>query len=137
MTLGQQRNSSGMSATQSHVQQCVLTYQQPFPSLAKGESLRETSAEKLDQDNAPVYITLYVKQFLADKHINLFEHPPYSQDLAPYDFYRFLKGKNVLKRTHFQSVDEGKAKTEDLLKMVTPNEPTLLSMVENSYVALY
>ncbi|GFW19927.1 hypothetical protein TNCV_866331 [Trichonephila clavipes] len=38
----------------------------------------------------------------------MLEHPPYSLDLAPYDFYLFLKMKNTLMGTHFQSV--GKVK---------------------------
>ncbi|GFW90189.1 hypothetical protein TNCV_1790101 [Trichonephila clavipes] len=64
-----------------------------------------------------------VKQFLADKSITVLEDPSYSLDLKSYDFYLFLKVKNVLTETHFQSVEEANAKTTDLLKMVTPNEP--------------
>ncbi|GFV29004.1 hypothetical protein TNCV_2275371 [Trichonephila clavipes] len=63
-----------------------------------------------------------VKQFPADKRITVLEHLPYSQDLTLYDFYHFLKLENALKGTYFQSVDEVKAKTADLLKMVTHNE---------------
>ncbi|GFX98367.1 hypothetical protein TNCV_4001361 [Trichonephila clavipes] len=76
----------------------------------------------LDQDNVPVHIALSVKQFSAHKCITVLEHSPHPQDFAPYDFYQFLQRKNVLKRTHCQSVDEVKAKMADLLKMVTPNE---------------
>ncbi|GFV03185.1 hypothetical protein TNCV_4017821 [Trichonephila clavipes] len=39
---------------------------------------------------------LSVKQFLADKHITVLEHPPYSQVLAPYDFYLHQKGYETL-----------------------------------------
>ncbi|GFV58294.1 uncharacterized protein TNCV_558561 [Trichonephila clavipes] len=63
-----------------------------------------------------------VGMFSADKRITVIQHPPFSQDLTPYGFYQFLQVKNTLKRTHFQSVDEVKEKTADLLKMVTPNE---------------
>jgi histone-lysine N-methyltransferase SETMAR len=54
----------------------------------------------LHQDNAPAHKALSVKQFLANKNIVL-EHPPYSTDLAPSNFYLFLKIKSVLKGTHF------------------------------------
>ncbi|GFV55775.1 hypothetical protein TNCV_167601 [Trichonephila clavipes] len=79
---------------------------------------------------------LSVKQFSVGKRITMLEHPPYSQDLAPYDFYLFLKIKNEL-RTHFQSVDEVNAKTADLLKIVTPNELQQTLNGENSYAASY
>ncbi|GFU63296.1 uncharacterized protein TNCV_661301 [Trichonephila clavipes] len=62
------------------------------------------------------------EQFLVDKRINVLKPPPYSPDLLPYDFYRFLKVKNALMGIHFQSVEELKAKSADLLNMVTPNE---------------
>jgi len=40
----------------------------------------------LHQDKAPVHNESSVKQFLAKKNITVFEHPPYSPDLAPCDF---------------------------------------------------
>ncbi|GFU15385.1 hypothetical protein TNCV_1045851 [Trichonephila clavipes] len=54
----------------------------------------------LHQDNSPVHIVPSVKQFLEDKRITVLEHPPYSTDLAPYDFYLFLKGKHPLMGTY-------------------------------------
>ncbi|GFV93807.1 hypothetical protein TNCV_367061 [Trichonephila clavipes] len=62
-------------------------------------------------------------QFLADKRIIVLEHPPYSPDFASYDFYLFPKVKNAFMGTKFQSVGKARAKTVDLLKVVTPNEP--------------
>jgi len=58
----------------------------------------------LHQDNAPAHNTLCVKQFLANKNITAIEHPPYSPDLSPCDFYLFQKIKSVRKGTHFVSV---------------------------------
>ncbi|GFW66119.1 hypothetical protein TNCV_1710181 [Trichonephila clavipes] len=43
-----------------------------------------------------------------NKRIPVLQHPPYSPDLTPYDFYMFLKLKNELMGTHFQSVGEMK-----------------------------
>jgi transposase len=57
---------------------------------------------------APAHNALSVKQFLANKNITVLEHPPYSPDLAPCDF--FPKIKSVLKGTHFVSVENVKAK---------------------------
>jgi len=45
----------------------------------------------LHQDNNPAHNALSVKQFLANKNITVLEHPPYSPDLAPCDFYLIPK----------------------------------------------
>ncbi|GFT48166.1 hypothetical protein TNCV_1001401 [Trichonephila clavipes] len=63
-----------------------------------------------DQDKAPMHIAPTVKEFLSNKRITVREVPPLPTDLALYDFYLFLKVKNALIRTHFQSVEDVKAK---------------------------
>ena len=63
-----------------------------------------------------------MKQFLADKRITVLEHPPYSPDLAPCDFYLFPKIKSLLKGTHFTYVEEVKTKTADLLNTLTDKD---------------
>jgi len=73
----------------------------------------------LHQDNAPAQNALSVKQFLANKNITVFEHPPYSPDLAPCDFYLFPKIKSVLKGTHFVAIEHMKAKTAENLSSLT------------------
>jgi hypothetical protein len=42
-----------------------------------------------------------VRESLATKKINVLEHPAYSPDLAPSDFFLFLKIKEILKGRHF------------------------------------
>ena len=71
----------------------------------------------LHQNNA-----LSVKQFLANKNITVLEHPPYSPDLAPCNFYLFLQIKSVLKGTHFLSVENVKAKTAEILNNLTEHD---------------
>lgn len=56
------------------------------------------------------------------QHNTVLEHPLYSPDLTPCDFYLFPLVKSTLKGTHFQSVEKVKAKMADLLKKVTPND---------------
>lgn len=63
-----------------------------------------------------------MKQFLTDKRIPVLDHPPYSPDLAPCDVFLFPKVKSALKGTHFQSVEEVKAKTAHLLNKMSVNE---------------
>ena len=43
----------------------------------------------LHQDNAPAHNTLSVEMFLTKHKITVLEHPPYSSDLAPCDFFLF------------------------------------------------
>jgi histone-lysine N-methyltransferase SETMAR len=51
----------------------------------------------LHQDNAPENSSLQVSQFLARKGNSTMDHPPYSPDLAPADFWLFPELKCVLK----------------------------------------
>jgi hypothetical protein len=51
----------------------------------------------LHHDNAPAHKGLSVKQFLAQKSTNEMEHPAYSPDLAPNDFFLLPKINYTLK----------------------------------------
>ena len=58
---------------------------------------------QLHHDNAPAYSAHAIKGFLAKNNTTLMRQPPYSPDLAPYDFWLFSKLKIALKRRRFQS----------------------------------
>ena len=47
-------------------------------------------------DNAPVHTAAVVTDWLAARHIQVLEHPPYSPDLAPADFFLFPRVKREL-----------------------------------------
>jgi histone-lysine N-methyltransferase SETMAR len=51
----------------------------------------------LHQVRGPAHDALRVHKFLAKKSITKIDHPPYSPDLAPCDFWLFPKLKNALK----------------------------------------
>jgi transposase len=51
------------------------------------------------------------REFLASKQITVLEHPHYSPDLAPSDFFLFPKVKEVLKRRHFDDIDDIRSNT--------------------------
>jgi len=53
----------------------------------------------LHQDNAQAHKALSVKTFLTKHKITVLEHPPYSPDLAPCDFFVFPKINSALKGT--------------------------------------
>lgn len=50
-----------------------------------------------------------VKKYLANRRILVFEHPPYSPDLASCNFHLIPKVKSVLRESECQSVEEVKA----------------------------
>ena len=75
----------------------------------------------LHHDNAPAHTALSVKQFLASKEITSLHHPPYLPDLAPRNFFLFLKLKGILKGTCFQGVKDIKTSMTRHLKTTTKN----------------
>jgi len=57
-------------------------------------------------DNAPSHNTTIVKQFLAQRKVTVFDHPPYSPDLSPADYFLFPKVKSHLKGGLFDSISD-------------------------------
>jgi hypothetical protein len=53
------------------------------------------------------------------EQISVFEHPAYSPDLAPTDFFLFLKVKEILKGRHF---DDIRSNTMGALKAIPQNQ---------------
>jgi len=73
----------------------------------------------LHHDNAPAHIALSVRKFLTKNGMTTASHPPYSQDLAPCDFFLFPRIKRDLKGKRFQNVEEVREKTTEALKTIT------------------
>jgi len=65
------------------------------------QSLWEANTWALHHNNAPAHTALSICQFLAERNIATLEHPPYSPDLAPCDFFLFPKIKSILKKPIF------------------------------------
>jgi histone-lysine N-methyltransferase SETMAR len=57
-------------------------------------------------DNAPIHKTKTVIDKIAELQLSRIEHPPYSPDLAPYDFFLFGYIKEILKDQSFETQDE-------------------------------
>jgi hypothetical protein len=66
----------------------------------RGELWRDRSLI-LDHDNAPAHSSLRVLQFLAGKSISAMDHPPYSAELAPADFWLFPELKECAEMNPF------------------------------------
>jgi len=62
------------------------------------------------------------EEFLAIKQITVLEHPAYSPDLAPSDFFMFPKIKEILKGRHFDDTDDIRSNTTAALKAIPQNQ---------------
>jgi hypothetical protein len=58
---------------------------------------------QLHHDNAPAHSSHLNQSFLAKHGIPVVHQAPYSPDMAPCDFWLFLKLKRPLKGSHFES----------------------------------
>ena len=67
---------------------------------------------------APAHTALSVREFLATKQITVLEHPAYSPDLAPSDFFLFPKIMEILKGRHFDDSDDIRSNTTAALKAI-------------------
>ena len=59
-------------------------------------------------DNAPAHSSRIVRDVLREFSWKLLPHPPYSPDLAPSDFFLFLKLKEHLKGVYLNNTNEAK-----------------------------
>jgi len=88
----------------------------------KRPELFDNNSWILHHDNAPAHKALSVREFLATKQITVLEHPAYSPDLAPNDFFLFPKIKKILKGRHFYENDDIRSNTTAGLKAILQNQ---------------
>lgn len=84
----------------------------------KRRDLWESKQWLLHHDNAPAHSALTIRQFLASRQVATLDHPPYSPDLAPSDFFLFPKLKSALKGNHFDDIEDIKNETTTLLRNI-------------------
>jgi hypothetical protein len=78
-----------------------------------------------------------VSQFLAEKGISAMDHPPYSPDLVPADFWLFPKLKSVVRGKRFSDVEQIKSSVKKIrhfcsdLKTVLNNGRSSGNIVKN------
>lgn len=64
-------------------------------------------------DNAPVHTAAVAKAAVRECGFTELDHPPYSPDMAPTDYYLFSKLKKYLRGKRFSNDDELKAAVLD------------------------
>jgi histone-lysine N-methyltransferase SETMAR len=75
----------------------------------------------LHHDNAPAHDALRAREFLAKKSITKMDHPPYSFNSVPCDFWLFPKLKNTLKGQRFNDIPDIQRKVT-LLRGIAEND---------------
>ena len=92
----------------------LKTFKAKRPEIAAGEWF-------LHWDNAPVHTAKSVRDFLTKNNIQLLDHPPYSPDLAPADFFLFPKLKKELAGITMTQ-EEFKNKWEGVLRTLSKDD---------------
>ena len=74
------------------------------------------------QLSAPPHKTKKVNEFLMKKQICVIDHPPYSSDLAPCDYFLSPKLKTAMKEAFYDDVPTIQAAVTQVLKNIPKNE---------------
>ena len=80
----------------------------------KRPALFKSAQWHFQRDNAPVHNSILVTDYSTKMGINTVPHPPYSPDLAPYDFWLFPKLRGCRYET-FEEMKEAVTKVIDTL----------------------
>lgn len=86
--------------------------------------LRKSNSKRriiLHHDNASSHTARQTIEYLKQEKVEILDHPPYSPDLSPNDFFTFPKIKKSLRGQRFQSGEEA----VDAFKSAILNTPTL------------
>ena len=78
----------------------------------KRPALFKSAQWHFHQDNAPVHSSILVTDYLTKTGIKTVPQPPYSPDLAPYDFWLFPKLKGKLRACRYERIEMKEAVTK-------------------------
>ena len=76
----------------------------------------------LHHDNASSHTAVKTRQFLEASNLQLIDHPPYSPDLAPCDFWLFPKLSEKLAGTNFRRVQDLARRINSEMKSIPVSE---------------
>jgi transposase len=88
----------------------------------------------LHHDNEAARTSLKTTEFVTNNNIAIVLHPPYSPDLAPYDFALFPKFKMKLKGRRFETVSNIQRESQALRKITST---VILKRGRNNGIAVY
>ena len=81
----------------------AVIYTDQFTSYNKKRPSKGWSGVHLLHDNASSHKCEVVKSFLAPEKVKVLNHPPYSPDLSPCDFFLFPRLKKMLSGNKYMS----------------------------------
>ena len=76
-------------SARTYVEDCL----KPVSAIEKQRPTSGTKNMKISHDNAKHHFAKVVREYLNNEGIGIIDHPPYSTDLAPCDFWLFSKIK--------------------------------------------
>jgi histone-lysine N-methyltransferase SETMAR len=72
--------------------------------------------------NAPTHTSLKTREFVTNSNMVIILHPPYSPDLAPWDFALFSKLKMKLKGWRSETVFDIQRELQEVLNSIKEND---------------
>ena len=72
-------------------------------SVRNADSAPVSAASNYSHDNAPAHKSASVQEYLKESGLDVLDHPPYSPDLSPCDFWLFPRLKEMLAGHRFES----------------------------------
>ena len=90
---------TGQTVNKEYYDEVLRKFSQRFHQ--KRPALFKSAQWYFHQNNAPVYNSILVTDYLSKMGINTVPQPPYSRDLAPCDFWLFPK----LRGCHYKTIE--------------------------------
>ena len=91
------------------------SYVEVLREFRKRPALFKSGQWHFPQDNAPVHNSILVTDYLTKMGIKTVLQPPYSPELAPCDFWLFLK----LRGCRYETIEEMKEAATKVIDMLT------------------
>ena len=88
----------------------------------KGPALFKSDQWHFHQDNAPLYNSILVTDYLTKMGIKIVPRPPYSPDVAPCDFWLFPKLKEKHRDCRYETIEEMKEAVTKIIDTLTQED---------------
>ena len=108
--------STGQTVNKEYYVEVLREFRKRFQG--KKPALFKSGQSHFHKDNAPVYNSLLVTDYLTKMGINTVPYPPYIPDLAPCDFCLFPK----LRGCRYETIEEMKEAVTKLIDMITQED---------------
>ena len=111
---------TGQTVNKEYYVEVLRKFRKRF--LRKRPALLKSAQWHFHQDNAPVYNSILVTDYLTKMGIKTLPHPPYSPDVAPCDFWLFPKLKEKHRGCRYETIEEMKEAVTKVIDMLTQED---------------